>query len=136
MQDRAFSCNMAMLTRKFYCHKCGDKLVRNPRTRIIKRGDPDYERYRVTDYFSDVKLTVYDLKCCACDRIITGDDGYVIEKIQKTLGKHILTDEEILENEENAKAAIAKKAKITDVIVKSVFIAALIALIVYFFVRA
>ena len=112
-----------MVTRKFYCHKCGDRLARNARTRTIKRGDPDYRKHsrfaNGTYSIGDVELTEYDFKCWTCDRIINPDEQYVIEQMQKMLGKHILTDEEFAENEAKARAVIAKKRKITEIVVKA-----------------
>ena len=115
-----------MVTRKFYYHKCGDRLVRNARSpRIIKRGNPDYRKHSkfgTKRVIGDIELTEYDFKCWTCDRIINPDEQYVIEQMQKMLGKHILTDEEFAENEEKARAAITKKRKITEIVVKAVSI--------------
>ena len=58
------------------------------------------------------------------------NDQYVIERIQNMLGKHILTDEEFAENEEKARAAIAKKRKTIDIVVKAV--STTVALLVLF----
>ena len=133
MKNRTSEFDLAMVTRKFYCHKCGDRLVRNARTRTIKRGDPDYRAHSsfgTKRVIGDIELTEYDFKCWTCNRIINSDEQYVIERVQKMLGKHILTDEEFAENEEKARAAIAKKRKTTDIVVKAVSIT--VALLVFF----
>lgn len=125
MKHQSYSIDVAMLTKKYYCHKCGERLVRSPRSRLITRGDPDYRKHsRIGHhhYFGDIELTEYDFKCCNCDRIIHPDDQYIIERIQKTLGKHILSDREFNENNRTARLAIERKAKITDIIVKVIFI--------------
>lgn len=125
MKNKTSEFDLAMVTRKFYCHKCGDRLLRNARTRTIKRGDPDYRehsKFGTKRVIGDIELTEYDFKCWTCDRIINPDEQYVIEQMQKMLGKHILTDEEFAENEEKARAAIAKKRKITEIVVKAVSI--------------
>lgn len=125
MKNKTSEFDLAMVTRKFYCHKCGDRLLRNARTRTIKRGDPDYRehsKFGTKRVIGDIELTEYDFKCWTCDRIINPDEQYVIEQMQKMLGKHILTDEEFAENEEKARAAIAKKIKITEIVVKAVSI--------------
>ena len=135
MENRTSEFDLVMITRKFYCHKCGDRLVRNAHTRTIKRGDPDYRKHsrigRGTYAIGDIELTEYDFKCWTCDRIISVDEQYVFEEMQKMLGKHILTDEEVADNVEKAKSAIAKKRKITDIVVKAVSVA--LALLVLFF---
>lgn len=81
----------------------------------IKRGDPDYRKHarfaNGTYSIGDVELTEYDFKCWACDRIISADEQYVIEKMQKMLGKHILTDEEIAENEKKQELLLPRKER-------------------------
>ena len=135
MKNSKLEFDLAMVTRKFYCHKCGDRLLRNARTRTIKRGDPDYRKYSRmglgTYLIGDIELTEYDFKCWTCDRIISADEQYVFEKMQKMLGKHILTDEEVAENEEKAKAAVAKKRKITEIVVKAVSITLMLLVLFY-----
>ena len=133
MKNRTSKLDLAMVTRKFYCHKCGDRLARNARTRTIKRGDPDYREHSsfgTKRVIGDIELTEYDFKCWTCNRIINPDEQYVIERMQKMLGKHILTDEEFAENEEKARVAIVKKRKTTDIVVKAVSIT--VALLVLF----
>ena len=133
MKNRTSEFDLAMVTRKFYCHKCGDRLARHARTRTIKRGDPDYREHSTfgtKQVIGDIELTEYDFKCLTCNRIINSDEQYVIERMQKMLGKHLLTDEEFAENEEKARAAIAKKRKTTDIVVKAVSIT--VALLVLF----
>jgi len=133
MKNKTSEFDLAMVTRKFYCHKCGDRLLRNARTRIIKRGDPDYRehsKFGTKRVIGDIELTEYDFKCWTCDRIINPDEQYVIEQMQKMLEKHILTDEEFAENEEKARSAIAKKRKITEIVVKAVSI--IVVLLVLF----
>lgn len=137
MKHKSLSIDIAMLTKKYYCHKCGDRLVRNPRTRMISRGDPEYrEHSRIghTRIFGDVELTEYDFKCCNCDRIIFPDEQYVIDKIQKMLGKHILGEEEFLENDKKARLAIEKKKKVMDIVVKVLFVIAIV-IAIYFAIK-
>jgi len=128
--NKSYSIDVAMTTRAFYCHKCGEQLRKNPRTRIVKRGDPDYRRYSRrghTQFFGDVEVTEYDFKCPSCNRITKPDEQYVIEKIQKALGTRTLTEADVVRNEQAARKAIARKKRITDIIVKVVFIIAVAA---------
>lgn len=138
MKNKRYSMPLGMLTRKFYCHECGARLEKKSKTRTVKRGDPDYREHSMighTHYFGDVELTEYDaFRCPSCDKIISYDDQCVIEKIQKRLGKHILSQSELDENAEAAKASIERKAKITQIIVWTVF-AALFAFAVYMSIR-
>ena len=45
MKNKTTEFDLAMVTRTFYCHKCGSKLVRNARTRTIKQDDPEYKKH-------------------------------------------------------------------------------------------
>jgi predicted RNA-binding Zn-ribbon protein involved in translation (DUF1610 family) len=127
----------AMVARKFYCHKCGQRLINHPRTRLIKRGDPDYREHssagRIghTHLIGDVELTEYDFKCPSCNRIIDPDEQYVIEKIQKMVGRHIITAEEYFAHEQAARLAIEKKKNTTNIVVMLIAIIGTIIAIYY-----
>ena len=125
MKNKTYSIDHAMVTRKFYCHKCGGRLVRNARSRLLRRGDPDYRKYNM-NFIGDVEHTEYDFKCLTCDRIIDRKEQYVIERIQKKLDKHTLSEAEIAKNEENARAAIARKGKIGNIIVTTIFVVSIL----------
>lgn len=134
MKRKSYSIDAAMVFNKFYCHQCGNKLTKSPYTRTIKRGDPEYKEHSHIGFkrvFGDVDLIEYDFKCCNCNKIISPDEQYVINKVQKIQGKHILSEEELLENKEKAYSAIQRKRKITDIIVKVLFIVAIIVSIYY-----
>ena len=138
MNNKSFSIPMAMLTKKFYCHKCGERLIRNARTRTIKRGDPDYKKHsRVgrMHLIGDVKFTEYDFKCPACGNIIEYDEQCVIGKIQKQLCKNILSDEEVLNNRGKAEDSIKRNAKIFKVFF-SVVALVIIGLILYINIKS
>ena len=125
MKNKTYSIDAAMVTRRFYCHKCGDRLLRNARTRLLRRGDPDYRKHNM-GFIGDIELTECDFKCWTCDRIVSCDEQYVIEKMQKKLRKHVLSEAEFAENEEWARAAIARKKKIGNIISSAVGFAALV----------
>lgn len=134
MKNKSYSMDAAMATRKFYCHTCGERLINHPRTRLFKRGDPEYKEYSRVGHMrriGDVELTEYDFKCPSCNRIINPDEQYVIEKMQKMLGKHILTEEEFAKKEAAARLAIEKKKNTTNTIVMLVAIIGIIIAIYY-----
>ena len=129
MKNKSSSIPVAMVMRKFYCHHCGERLERSPRKRVIRRGDPDYKKHsRIghTRMIGDIELTEYDFKCPNCDKIIGFDEQRVIEKIQKHAGKCTLSQAEVDENIENAKAVLEKEKKRTNIIVTVVSIAVVI----------
>ena len=126
MNNKSISIPVAMLIKKFYCHCCGGLLIKNKRTRTIRRGDPDYKEHsRIgrTHMIGDIELTEYDFKCPDCGRITSFDEQCVIENIQKNVGKHILSQAEITEHTPKAEADLKRKRNITNIIAKIVFIA-------------
>ena len=138
MKNKSTSIPVAMLTKKFYCHKCGERLSKHPKTRLVKRGDPDYKKYNRIGrarMIGDVEVTEYDFQCPSCGNITKYDEQCVIEKIQKKLDKTILSEGEISEHKADAKEEIDKKAKIFHIF----FIAityAVAALILYFAIKS
>ena len=137
MKNKSHVIDAAMVARKFYCHTCGERLINHPRTRLIERGDPEYKEYSHVGHMrriGDVELTEYDFQCPSCNRIINPDEQYVIEKMQKMVGKNILTEEEFTQNEAAARLAIERKKKITTIIVTVIFIIATI-IALYFAIK-
>jgi len=133
MKNKSVSMPMAMLTKKFYCHKCGEQLSKHPKTRTVKPGDPDYRKHnRIgrTHMIGDVEVTEYDFQCPACGNIIEYDEQCIIGKIQKQLRKNILSNEEVLNNRETVEDLMDRNAKIFKVIFAVVALA-VIGLILY-----
>lgn len=77
----------------------------------------------------DVKLTEYDFKCPCCGKITSYEDQCVIETIQKNIGKQILSEAEIAEHTQKAKADLKKRERITKIIVVTFFVALTIFII-------
>ena len=138
MKNKSTSIPVAMLTKKFYCHKCGERLRRNPKTRIVKRGDPDYNKYAVDEIHpsGDIEVTEYNFQCPSCGNIIEYGEQCVIATIQKLLDKNVLSAGEISDHKANAKEQIDKKAKIFNVIfTTSIICVIILALILYFAIK-
>ena len=89
MKNRSVSIPIAMVTKKFYCHKCGEQLSKNSKTRTVKPEDPDYIKHnRInhrTHMIGDVEVTEYVFQCPSCGNIIEYDEQCVIGEIQKLL---------------------------------------------------
>ena len=134
MKNKSVSIPMGMVTKKFYCHKCGERLGKHPKTRTVKPGDPDYRKHsRIshrTHMIGDVEVTEYDFQCSACGNVIEYDEQRVVRKIQKQLRKNILSDEEVLNNREKVEDSMNRNAKVFKVIF-SVVAVAVIGLILY-----
>ncbi len=125
MKNKTFEIDAAMALKKFYCHKCGTLLNKHPRTRLIKKGDPDYKKHRRIGgmtVIGDIELTEYDFICPICGKTTKPDDQYLIEIIQKKLNKYQLTEQEYNDNILSAKCKLYKRRNITDKIVKIVFL--------------
>lgn len=120
MKGRSVSIPIAMLTRNFYCHICGERLEKHPRKRTIQRGDPNYRKLSRIGHThmigSEIELTEYDFRCPACENIIGYDEQCVIRKIQRQLHKTALSNGEILDNREKAKETMGRNAKVRKVI--------------------
>ena len=116
MPSKSVSIPFGMVTRKFYCHQCGQILHRYPRSRTVRPGDPDYRKYafrriggKLTFWFGDVEITEYEFRCYACDIFTKYDKQLVIEHIQKNSGKHRLMQSEIRAQESHAKVVVNRK---------------------------
>ena len=135
MKNKSVSIPLSMLTKNFYCHKCGGRLVRSAKIKTLKSGDPDYRKHSKLNHrthtVGEVEVTEYDFKCCNCGNVIEYDEQCVIEKIRKLLRKKLLSDDEIESNRGKAESIIEKKAKVFKVVFV-VTAAAVVGLIFYF----
>ena len=104
-----------MVFKKFYCHKCGERLVKEPKKRIVTPKDADYREHNSIGnmhVIGDIEVTEYDFKCPSCGNIIKYDEQCVIGKIQKKLDKKELYEQDILENREKIENKINRKKRI------------------------
>ena len=127
-----------MKTKKFYCAKCGERMLTKTKTRLIRRSDPDHKKYNRINHryiFGDIELSEYDFKCYSCDNVVDFDTQCVIDRIQKELHKNVLTDFEIAENQEQARKKIKKRERIKKVIYTIIAII-IISAIFYFKIKS
>ena len=85
----------AMLFKKYYCHKCGERLKRQKVTETLNPGDLGYQAAR--NRFAGMPLgkraisvTHYVFRCPICDTTITFDEQEDIAVKQKHAKSHIL----------------------------------------------
>ena len=127
MASQTSSIPLTMAFKKFYCHTCGGRLVRSPRTRTVKPGDPDHGKYSRmgghTHVIGAVEVTEYDFRCLSCDTTVGYDEQCVIDRVQKRVGKSILSQAELDENREAAEASVKKARKIRKLITAGISIA-------------
>ena len=138
MKNKSSSIPLAVLIKKFYCHKCGERLKRNPITRTIKRGDPEYRKHSRRGHshvIGDIELTEYSFICPSCNQIVEYDEQLIIDRIQKNVSRHVVSQTEIDENIESATKSLKRKRKITNIIVGT-FIVALVIFVFYMWLRS
>ncbi len=138
MATRVGSIPIKMRTKKFYCAKCGERMLTKTKTRLVRRRDPDYKKYNTINHMhilGDIELSEYDFKCYSCDNVVDYDTQCVIAKIQKELHKTILSEKEILENKEKAKKLIEKQAKIRKVL-STIITILVFVLMLYFKIKS
>ncbi|MBR2388720.1 MAG: hypothetical protein IKB02_08145 [Clostridia bacterium] len=120
MNNKRYTIPIGMVTKKYYCHKCGERLYKFAKTRIVKPGDPDYRKHNKisngTRMIGEVEVTEYDFKCPICESIVSFAEQELISSIQKNLAKNTLTDEEIQGNLAKAKKAKSKKENLKKVV--------------------
>ena len=83
----------------------------------------------------DIELTEYDFKCPDCGNIIGYDEQCIVEKIQKQLGKNMLSEQEFSDHRDSIKDKMDRKAKIFKVLYTAV-IGAIAALILYIQIKS
>ena len=96
---RSVSVPFGIMFRQFYCHKCGERLEKELRTRTLNRGDPDYKKHnrfgRKHIVAGTIRVSEYVFVCPHCGHTIGYSEQCVIEKIQKRLGEKQLTEGQI-----------------------------------------
>lgn len=134
MKNKSISIPAGMVFKKFYCHKCGEKLVKEPKKRIVTPKDADYREYNSIGnmhVIGDIEVTEYDFKCPSCGNIIKYDEQCVIGKIQKKLDKKELYEQDILENREKIENKINRNKKIYKFVL-GIVTAIIVGVVVYF----
>lgn len=88
---------VGMLFRRMYCRYCGEKLVRHKITNVYSAGDPNFDRVMkggIVNIKQQTKVT-YVYKCPSCNKISKCNEQCGYSKIQKRLGRKILSDEDL-----------------------------------------
>ena len=89
---------VAMLFKKYYCHKCGERLKRQKVTETLNPGDPGYKAAQndIHDHHTfigtsgTISVTEYVFLCPTCNTTITFKEQEDIATKQKYAGTHIL----------------------------------------------
>lgn len=89
---------VAMIFKKYYCHKCGERLKRKKVTETFNSGDPGYEiawnqiysNMHIGGKRGAVSVTEFVFACSTCDTTITFEEQEEIAVKQKYAKSHIL----------------------------------------------
>ena len=85
MNGKSWSIPFGMVFKKYYCSKCGEKLVKEKTHRVVTKDDLDYYQYHEKDMYprSPVDVYSYRFRCNNCRKAITYNEQCILEIIQK-----------------------------------------------------
>ncbi len=133
MQGKSYSIPFGMKFKKYYCHKCGSKLLRKQTHRVVSKDDPDYYKYQNRNEFPRRDWDVYEY-CFVCDKCnyhIAYSEQEVIRSIQKKYRSKILSKDKINKHYQTFKKRNNLKRIITNILVTSICL-----IIIFFFMIA
>ncbi|MCH5180839.1 MAG: hypothetical protein J1F32_06475 [Erysipelotrichales bacterium] len=134
MKGKSYSIPQGMVFKKYYCSKCGTRLVKERTHRIVRKYDKDYFQYQRYNYFPRYDYDVYDnrFKCPSCNTRIAFVEQCRIERIPKKYKKKILSSEEIKNNYKEATRGDNRRVLIRNISVPVVFNIILFTYIFFF----
>ena len=107
-----------MMFRKCYCHKCGERLEKNPVTRLIPPDSPEFKKHarvggkRVAP-IGDFEVTECNSYICPnCGNVIDYYKQITISKIQKKYKQNILYESTVKSDWDEFKAKTDRNEKI------------------------
>ncbi len=118
MNGKVWSKPTGMDYKKFYCHKCGERLVKEKTHRVVTQDDRDYYSYHDRGHFPKHDYDVYEyrFKCPSCEARITYDDQRIIKMIQKKCMRKRLSSVEINRNRKECEKRIEKRALFEEIL--------------------
>ncbi|MBQ8719663.1 MAG: hypothetical protein IJY65_01365 [Clostridia bacterium] len=119
MRGKSHSIPIGMIFKKYYCSCCGNRLNKEQTHRVVSKDDIDYYQYHEIGNYPryDYDVYSYQFKCPNCDQRISYKEQCIINRIQKKLGKKIITSSEIKELYYEAKTREERKDKAVSIIV-------------------
>ena len=89
---------VAMLFKKYYCHKCGERLKRQKVTQALNPGEPGYEaawndvrsNMNIVGKRGSISVTHYVFHCPTCNTTMTFEEQEDIAVKQKYANSRIL----------------------------------------------
>ncbi len=129
-----------MAKKQHFCSKCGAFLYTKPETRKVYPTDPDWSRFSRVTYklrtppIGYISVTVYKYRCPQCDEIKEYDEQRKIERVQSTLKKTVLTENEINTHLPHILAREQKRRK-TIYIIEKIILVVIFALIAVYMLK-
>lgn len=124
MPGYSYGIPTGMVFKKYYCSRCGNKLIKEKNHRIVSKEDVDYYHYHEIGTFPKYDHSVYSyhFKCPNCNNRYSFNYQCVIERIQKYKKRKVLSKNEIKENRVIANKQREKHNFIRDMIIGYIFI--------------
>ena len=122
-----------MRFRRYYCHRCGERLTNHPTTQVITPDDKQWLKHCRRpgfEYYSKVALTEYDFHCPACNRFILPEEQYEIGAIQRILKTRRLSESDIAKHQKQVKGTFASQYLFMEALKKVLIVVGVILLIV------
>lgn len=134
MNGKNISIPFGMVFKKYYCFKCGTRLVKERTHRVVTKDDKDYYQFHDYNMFPRVAHDVYSyrFKCPSCKARISFDEQCIIERIQKKFKSKALSSNEIKDNYKEFKEKNNKRVLIRNIVIPFVFI--LLAFTIFYLV--
>lgn len=134
MKGKSWSIPVGMVFKKYYCSKCGGKLVKSKTHRVVTKDDKDYYQYHDVDTYPryDYDVYSYEFKCTKCMRKISYGEQCIIDNIQKKHNKKVLSDDEINRNYNYEKIKQNKRSLKSSILIAIIFLTVFFALMYIF----
>lgn len=118
MKGKVWSKPSGMDYKKYYCHKCGKRLVKEKTHRVVTQDDRDYYSYHDRGHFPKHDYDVYEyrFKCPSCEARFAYSDQRIIELVQKKCMRKRLSPAEIKRYYKECKEKVGKRILIEKII--------------------
>lgn len=118
LNGKSYTLPGGMIFQKYYCAKCGTKLVKERTHRVVTKDDKDYYQYHDRGTFPRQDYDVYDYRfmCPGCGARISYDEQRIIQRIQKKQGYTILSASEIKSHYQQSKEYNRKRILVSNIL--------------------
>lgn len=124
MNGKSSSIPVGMVFKKYYCSHCGARLEKERTHRVVTKDDKDYYQYHDVGTYPrrDYDVYSYRFKCTECNKRFSYTEQCVFSRIQKKIGKRMLSESEIKEHYDKAKKSDARVTHILNLLMPFLFL--------------